>query len=95
MYKSLWSHEQKTLCDLLRRLRVDKGWKQEELAERLGIRARTRVSDVERGERLLDMIALRQWVAAFDLTLPEFVDMYEAALREHPKPSPFTPDTPE
>jgi len=94
VYKSLWSNEQRVLCDLLKRLRVERGWKQAELAERLDIKARTRVSDVERGERLLDMVALRQWVAAFDLTLPAFVDMYEAELAKHPKYSPEVSEKP-
>jgi len=55
---------------------------QEVLAERLGVH-QTLISKAERGARRLDVIELRAWLAALDVSLPEFVIKLEGRLGRH------------
>jgi transcriptional regulator with XRE-family HTH domain len=79
MQKSVFSVEQETLQALLRDLRTKAGLRQSDLAERLG-KPQPFVSRYECGEKLLDVPELRQVCHALGLTLPQFVELYEAAL---------------
>ena len=64
---------------LLRQVREEAGLKQVELAERLKVR-QAWVSSYERGERRLDILELRQVVAAVGLDFLGFVARLEAIL---------------
>jgi transcriptional regulator with XRE-family HTH domain len=58
MEKQIFSKEQKVLLALLRRLRLDAGLSQADVAEQLG-RHQSFVSKYESGERRLDILELR------------------------------------
>jgi transcriptional regulator with XRE-family HTH domain len=55
MGKSIGTSEQKRLLELLRRIRLDAGLRQVDLAERLG-QPQSFVSKYELGERRLDLL---------------------------------------
>lgn len=66
--KSIYSAEYQRLCALLRRLRLDAGLTQVQVAERLGV-PQSFVSKYESGERRLDVIELRYVAEALGTTL--------------------------
>jgi transcriptional regulator with XRE-family HTH domain len=68
---------------LLRELREEAGYNQRDLAVRLGV-PQSRVSDYERGESLMDILVLRQYVTAFGIDLPEFTRRLEERLQKLP-----------
>jgi transcriptional regulator with XRE-family HTH domain len=80
MPKSIYSSEQAKLQLLLRQMRQDAGLTQEDLAAKLG-RPQSFVSKVESGERRLDILELRKVCAAMKVTLANFVNRLENALR--------------
>ena len=82
MKKTIHSTENNSLKALLRQVREEAGLKQAELAERLEVR-QAWVSSYERGERRLDVLELRQVVAALSLDFLDFMARLEAALRNH------------
>lgn len=57
----------------LRRLRTEKGWSQEEYADRAGIH-RTYVSDIERGARNPTITVVEKLAAPFGVRVGEMVD---------------------
>ena len=73
--------DQKRLQALLRRLREDAGFTQRELAAVLEVH-QSRVSDIERGASLLDILVLRQYLQVLGVSLTEFVQMLETAISE-------------
>lgn len=73
-----------TLVDLLRAYRTAAGSTQAELSEKLG-RAQSFISDVERGQRRLDLVQLRDLVLEMGVSLPEFVDEFERRLARPPR----------
>jgi transcriptional regulator with XRE-family HTH domain len=79
MQKSVFSREQEVLQELLRRLRLEAGLRQADLAERLG-KPQPFVSRYEKGEKLLDLPDLRQVCHALGVGLLEFVQRYEIEL---------------
>lgn len=79
MPKTIHRHEGQILVDLLREYRGAAGLTQTELSSRLG-RAQSFISDVERGQRRLDLVQLRDVLIALGCTLPEFVEAYEKRL---------------
>lgn len=79
MQKSIFSREQEVLQNLLRQLRREAGLRQADLAERLE-KPQPFVSRYEKGEKLLDLVELRQVCQALGTTLPDFIQRYEAAL---------------
>ena len=79
MQKSVFSHEQVVLQDLLRQIRQEAGLRQADLASLLG-KPQPFVSRFESGEKLLDLPELRQVCNALGISLPEFVRRYEEAL---------------
>ncbi len=76
MEKSLRSPEHQRLVALLRQLREEAGFRQVEVAERLG-RPQSFVSKYEAGERRLDLIELRFVCEALGTTLRELVRRFE------------------
>lgn len=76
MPKTLHRREAQVLVELLRECRVAAGLKQTDLSKRLG-RAQSFISDVERGQRRLDLVQLRDIVGVLGQTLPWFVEEFE------------------
>lgn len=81
MKKSLHSPEYKILLELLYQLRVSAGFKQIELADKLGV-PQSFVSKVESGERRLDIIELRYLLSKVNMSLSEFVAELEKKIDE-------------
>ena len=79
MPKTIYSPEQQKLSALLRQLRAEAGLSQVALAQKLRQR-QSFVSKYESGERLLDVVELRQISSALGLTLQEFVRRWEETL---------------
>ncbi|BDI33914.1 hypothetical protein CCAX7_59650 [Capsulimonas corticalis] len=79
--KTLYSAEQKVFLGLLRQIRQNAGLSQQEIADRLEV-AQSRISDYERGERQLDLMELRQYCAAAETSLEEFVRRFEVGIRD-------------
>lgn len=79
MLKSLYTTEYKTMLELLFRLRMGRGLRQSDLAEKLGV-PQSYVSKIENGERRLDLIELRSICRALGSDLEEFVHELEKNL---------------
>jgi len=71
------------LRQLLREVRKEAGLRQVGLAERLG-RSQSFISDIEKGQRRLDILELREFCAACRIELAEFVSRLEARLVGRP-----------
>lgn len=82
MGKTLYSRHNIIFLKMLRRLRESQKVRQADLAVLLGSSQAT-VSKVERGERRLDVIELRDWVAALDTNFTRFVRRLDAELRSN------------
>jgi len=80
MEKSIFTHEQRALQELLRQLRLGSGMRQEDLAQFLG-EPQSFVSKYESGERRLDFIELRQVCIALGIPLADFITRFEEQLR--------------
>jgi transcriptional regulator with XRE-family HTH domain len=78
--KSIFTQRQEILQELLRRIRVEAGLTQAELAEKLK-RPQSFVSKIESGERLLDVLELREVCEVLGLSLADFVKRLEAGIR--------------
>ncbi len=77
LHKSIHSPEHDRLAALLRQLREDAEVRQVDLAEALG-KPQSFVSKVESGERRLDLLELRTYCEALDVSLVDFVGRFEA-----------------
>jgi transcriptional regulator with XRE-family HTH domain len=77
--KAKFTAEDEKLQVLLRRLRLDAGLTQAELAERVG-QSQSFVSKYESGERRLDVLELRRICGALGLGLTDFVRRLEESL---------------
>ncbi|HQW82562.1 MAG: helix-turn-helix transcriptional regulator [Rhodanobacteraceae bacterium] len=86
MSKTLHRPETQLLIELLRDSRVAADLTQAQLSEQLG-RAQSFVSDVERGQRRLDLVQLRDWCAAIGSTLPKLVRDFEQRIEAADKPA--------
>ena len=73
--------QREKLYVLLKRIRQDKGIRQVELAERLGV-PQSFVSKYESGDRRLDILELRQICNAIGISLEEFIRKLEDSLNE-------------
>lgn len=75
--KKPWDARRRELQQLLKRIRIEAGLKQEDVADR--IRAdQSFVSRYERGERRLDLIELSEICEACNITLVDLVRRYSA-----------------
>jgi len=81
MKRSIKISQSKKLQELLRRIRLDKGIRQIELAELLGV-PQSFVSKYEAGDRRLDILELREVCQATGVTLQEFIRKLEESLNE-------------
>ena len=79
MQKSLHTDQHRVLCELLRELRTEAKLTQVQLAEAID-EPQSMVSRVEVGERRLDILELRQWLAALGVSLESFVQSLEQRL---------------
>lgn len=80
MAKSLYCRHNVIFLDMLRLLRERKQLRQADLAKLVG-HSQATVSKVESGERRLDVIELRAWLAALDTEFTDFVGSLDAELR--------------
>ncbi len=78
MEKSLHSTEYRLLLEMLRAAREKAGLTQEDLAVKLSA-TQSFVSKCERGERRLDVIELRHWCDAMEISLPAFLKKFDQA----------------
>lgn len=81
MKKNLYTHRQRILLDLLRKIRIDAGLRQDDVAERLG-RPQSFVSKYESGERRLDILELYDVCGALGITLKHFVNQLQSTLAD-------------
>ena len=81
MAKTIFSSRQEALQELLKSERTRVGLTQSGLAERLG-RPQSFVSKIESGERLLDLIELKELCDTLGISIVAFVTRFEEALRE-------------
>ena len=79
MEKSIYSKEYSLFLEQLRNAREEKGLTQSEVAERLG-QTQSFVSKVERGERRIDIVELRAFCSAINVSLTTFIDHIEKVL---------------
>ncbi|HCO27019.1 MAG TPA: transcriptional regulator [Gimesia maris] len=82
MKKNLHTHRQRILLDLLRKIRKEAGFRQDDVAERLG-RPQSFVSKYESGERRLDILELYDVCGALGVTLNNFVEKLQANLKDN------------
>jgi len=69
------------LFTLLKKNRQDRGIRQVELAEKLGV-PQSFISKYESGDRRLDVLELRQVCDALGISLQEFIQQLESNLNE-------------
>jgi transcriptional regulator with XRE-family HTH domain len=80
MEKSIYTRDYAVVLRLLKEARKRAGMTQVDFARRLK-QSQSFVSKVERGDRRLDVVQLRTICHIFGLTLPEFIEQLETALR--------------
>jgi transcriptional regulator with XRE-family HTH domain len=80
MGRSRYSPAQKELQECLRQARIHAGLRQVDLASRLG-KPQSFVSKYESGERLLDLLEIRQVCSALGVPLTEFVQKFEDQIK--------------
>lgn len=81
MKKSLNTIEQRALLKTLYSLRVGQGYKQTDLAKKIGV-PQSFISKVESGERRIDLVELREIVHALDTSLQLFIKEFEKNINE-------------
>jgi transcriptional regulator with XRE-family HTH domain len=78
--KTIHTRQYEAFRRSLKDARKATGVTQKELAARLSI-TQSAVSKIEMGEQRIDVIQLRQWCEALGITLADFVDTFDNALR--------------
>ena len=78
---SLGTREHKVLLTLLKKIRVEAGLRQVDLAKRLKV-PQSMVSKYEVGERRLDLVELREICAALGVSLVKVIEQLEHLLKE-------------
>jgi transcriptional regulator with XRE-family HTH domain len=81
MDRTIGSREWAVLLVLLREVRREAGLTQIELAQRLG-RTQSLVSDIESGQRRVDIVELRTLCGVLGLSLEQLVQRWEQRLSE-------------
>lgn len=79
MEKTVASRGYQVFLDLIREARLHSGLTQIDLAERLGA-TQSFVSKCERGERRLDILEVRAWCEAMDLSFLKFAQSLDLEL---------------
>jgi transcriptional regulator with XRE-family HTH domain len=88
MLKSFPLNQNQVLRQLLRRIRQRKHLRQADLALRLG-RGQSEVSKIERGVQRLDVIELRDWLAALEVDFLAFMTELNQDLASVPSVNPM------
>jgi transcriptional regulator with XRE-family HTH domain len=70
--KSIYTRQYDVFKNLLRLAREEQGLTQKQLGRRLRIH-QSRVSNIELGERRMDVVELRAWCEALGMTLESFM----------------------
>lgn len=83
---SVHKHEQQVLCSLLRELRLATGLRQDQVAEQMGT-SQTTISEIELGQRGVDLLVCRRLVAVYGADWPGFVEELERRLQVLPNPA--------
>jgi len=81
MEKTIYTEQYGLFLQLLRESRLSSEVTQVELASRLNA-TQTFVSKCERGERRLDVVELKQWCEAIEISLPDFVARLDDACKK-------------
>ena len=82
--KSIYSRDYRVFLRLLKTTRREAGLNQEQVAARLG-KTQTFVSKCERGERRVDIVEVRAFCEAIDISFPSFISEFENLLRPSEK----------
>jgi transcriptional regulator with XRE-family HTH domain len=80
MAKTLHSRYNEIFLTMLRGVRQSQRMRQSDLARLLG-RSQATVSNVERGERRLDLIELREWLEVLEVDFIKFLSALDAELQ--------------
>lgn len=78
MANKLWDQRRKALTEVLKRLRVEAGVTQIDMANRLD-KPQSYVSKYESGERKLDFVEVMEICEALGIKPKALIDLYEAA----------------
>lgn len=81
MDKTLFTEKYQTFLSLLKELRINANLTQGDVAEALD-ETQSFISKCERGERRIDVIELRQFCQVIGISLPEFSQLLEEALKQ-------------
>jgi len=79
MSNRLWDKKHKTFRDTIKEIRNDRNLKQVELAKKLK-KPQSFVSKYETGERKLDFVELSEICKVCDVSIEEFVKLYNSKL---------------
>lgn len=85
MRNAIHNSEHMVLVELVREMRLKANLTQARVSEELGV-AQSRVSDIERGTRKLDVIELKELAKICGRTLSEVVVEFEARLKKKRAP---------
>lgn len=72
MPKSIYGAEYKKVVENLRKAREDAGFRQEDVAQKLG-KPQSYISKIERGERRVDVVELKAFARLYKKSLDYFV----------------------
>lgn len=84
MQKSIISREYILFLAFLKQVRLEAGITQVQIAKKLKT-GQSAISKVEKGERRLDVVELRQWSRALGMSLTDFVIGFEDYLKKNRK----------
>ena len=79
--KSIYTKQYEVFKELLRKTREGKGLTQAQMGRRLKMR-QSAVSNIELGERRLDVVELLLWCEALEMSIDAFVGMLSGLLRK-------------
>lgn len=73
MPKSIYSKDYRNVIEKLKKARLDAGFKQEEVALKLG-KLQSYVSKIERGERRIDIVELKEMAKIYKKDISFFIE---------------------
>lgn len=78
--QKVYKRRYKSFCEVIKSEREKRSYKQNELADKLGIK-QSFISKTESGDRRLDVIELLEYCEAMGLSLTDFVFRFESKLQ--------------